>query len=85
LKFVQGIPFDAARVDADPTEIEMYLDEIEELIVGFPAAMIVSLDETGHCEWVDTHRETVVIPAEFTGDQSACESSINTLNIAWSY
>jgi methionine-rich copper-binding protein CopC len=45
LIFVQGIPFDAARVDADPAEIEMYLDEIEELVVDFPVVTIVNLDE----------------------------------------
>jgi hypothetical protein len=68
-KLIDGVPFEAARVHADSEEIEAYLNDMTQLIEDCPAAMIVNLDETGHCDWVDARREKVVVPEGFPADE----------------
>jgi hypothetical protein len=64
-KVIEGIPFEAERLEADPAQIEEYFDCFQRILVDLPAAMVVNLDETGHCEWVDSRIEKVIVPIEF--------------------
>jgi hypothetical protein len=64
-KIVIGMPTEEERALFDPQEVGAYFERLECVLVDFPADMVVNLDETGHCEWVDAAPEPVVIPADF--------------------
>jgi hypothetical protein len=61
-KMIEGIPFEVNRMDCDPAAMERYFDDLERILVDFPCAMVVNVDETGHCDWVDARTQTVVVP-----------------------
>jgi hypothetical protein len=67
-KVINGIPTEAERVHADEREIQAYFANLARIfsMEDIPAAMIVNLDEAGHCDWVDARHEKVVVPDEFT-------------------
>jgi hypothetical protein len=54
------------RVDADPEEIEHFYEQLELVSEDLPAGLLINLDETGHQEWVDAHRELVMVPVEYS-------------------
>jgi hypothetical protein len=64
-KTVVGLPFEAERVKSDPAAIDAYFDRLARILVDFPAEMVINLDETGHCEWVDARSEIVLVPDDF--------------------
>jgi hypothetical protein len=76
VKFIDGVPLEAARVGGDPVEIEAYVTEMDMLIEDVPAPMIANLDDTGHCEWIDACRETVVVPVERASKRSSLLGAI---------
>jgi hypothetical protein len=64
-KVIDGVPFEADRLESDPEAIDDYFNSLQHILIDFPAAMVVNLDETGHCEWVDSRIEKVIVPVEF--------------------
>jgi hypothetical protein len=62
LNTIGGVPFEAYRLECDPVSIERYFEDLERILVDFPCAMVINLDETGHCDWVEARIESVVVP-----------------------
>jgi hypothetical protein len=52
-KIAIGIPSEEDRVQSDPQEIDTYFELLESILIGFPADMVVNLDETGHYDSVN--------------------------------
>jgi hypothetical protein len=52
-------------MDCDPAAIERYFDDLERILVDFPCAMVVNVEKTGHCDWVDARTQTVVVPCSY--------------------
>jgi hypothetical protein len=66
-KIAVGIPTEEQRMRSDPREIDAYFERLEYILVDFPADMVMNLDETGHCEWVDARTEPVIVSDDFPG------------------
>jgi hypothetical protein len=49
-KVIDGVPSEADRLGGDPEQIDEHSDGLQRTLIDFPAAMIVNLDATGHCE-----------------------------------
>jgi hypothetical protein len=66
-KVIDGIPMESDRVHADQQEIQAYFANLARIFSSeqVPASMVVNLDETGHCEWVDARHEKVIVPEHF--------------------
>jgi hypothetical protein len=71
LKVIRGIPMETERVETDQQQIQAYFRMLEQILNtdDIPAGMVVNLDESGHCEWVDAHEEKVVVPVDFPDAQ----------------
>jgi hypothetical protein len=79
-KIIEGVPFEADRLEADPEEVDEYFNCLQRILIDFPAAMIVNFDETRHCEWVDSRIEKVIVSIEFP--DAKIPIPVNKINIA---
>jgi hypothetical protein len=70
-KTVAGIPQDASRVECDESEIDAFYAQLEQIITSVPACVIYNVDEVGFDSWVDATRTSVIVPADYQGDQIA--------------
>jgi hypothetical protein len=66
-----GIPQEASRVQCDEAEIDAFHVEFEQILTGVPACVVDNVDEVGFDSWVDATRTTVIVPADYHGDQIA--------------
>ena len=66
-KTVTGIPMEDSRNFCDESEIDSYLQQLEDVLrVGqVPAAFIMNIDEAGFAEYVDTHNSVRIVPASY--------------------
>ena len=66
IKAVNGIKMKSNRVQCDPDLIDLFYDELEELLsLGIPSAFIINIDESGYCDWIDTNDTKVLVPFDF--------------------
>jgi hypothetical protein len=68
-KIIDGIPMEAARVFADPNPIDLYYEHLESILIDFPAALVINLDETGHQDWTDANTEKVIVPLSYKSNK----------------
>lgn len=55
IKSVNGIKMEYGRVQWDPELIDLFYDELKELLfIGIPSAFIINIDESGYSGWIDT-------------------------------
>jgi hypothetical protein len=59
------ITFEAKRVKTNRVAYDQYFDRLDRILVDYLADMVVNLDETSHCEWMDAQTEIVIIPKDF--------------------
>jgi hypothetical protein len=59
------IPFEAKRVKTNRVDYDRYFDRLDRILVDCPADMVVNLDETSHCEWMDAQTEILKVPKDF--------------------
>jgi hypothetical protein len=60
-----GVPMEQERVDCDTEAIDAHYADLERILPGLPAEMVINLDEAGHQEWADRQIRKVIVPAGF--------------------
>jgi hypothetical protein len=70
-KIVADIPQEASCVQWDEAEIDAIDPQLEQILTGVTACVIYHVDEVGFDSWVEATRTSVIVPADYHGDQIA--------------
>jgi hypothetical protein len=65
-KRVVGVPTEEQQVQSDLQEIIADFDRLACILIDVPAEMMLNLDETGHCDWVNAEIFLVLVRAGFS-------------------
>jgi hypothetical protein len=71
IKSVAGRFMNASRVHCktDISTIDLFYAALEHELIEIPAKLVYNLNESGFCDWTDTHCINVLVPSDYAGNE----------------